>query len=323
MEASRLVLFTTDVGYLIPTLVAAGQVAAQTKKMGDVDVLVFLIDLDEVTTKRLRELYPELMFQALDASLFELSKGASYNKTHVPRSALARLVTGPLIAEHYQFITYLDGDIQVVGDIAPLVRAEIPEGFFLAAPDHAELCSQELGSYARHFRSYLSRLGVRADEYFNSGVLAASRKTWCILGQEALAFMRAHSAVCLYHDQSALNRVAKGRRLKLSPRYNLTSWYQELDLQAVTPVSIIHFSGGIKPWADWHPASGGAYRHLYHQLADSDPMLRDIWRVTAGRNQGLAAPEDPRESTYLEKWRRITRSRRARRMTLKSSYTIN
>ena len=312
-NVNRLAFFTTDAGYLVPTLVAANQVAAQASLRNEAHVAVFLVNMEEQVRDDLSHAFPRLQFHMLSAQAFALPAGSTFNKTHVPESALARLIVGELISPQYHHVVYFDGDIQIVGDIGPLLRFEVPSGFLLAAPDIAEIIAPEIGGFARGFRRYLRNLKVQdAAQYFNSGVLAATRETWATMGRAAFDFMSENSDICRFHDQSALNRVFHGRRIALAPRFNFNSWYQSLLPDEAPHAAILHFTGGEKPWSSRAASPISRFREPYLQLVEEFPVLEPFWSRTSGRNELSDRPKLKLVSRLLAAWRSRMRMRRVR-----------
>jgi len=309
MHKNAAIIFTTDKGYLVPTLLVAEQIALQNDVFAVADILIFLTDFTLEEFTEIEGLFADRPFKfvALDAELYALPMEATFNKTHVPRSALARLATGNLIPENYDFIIYIDGDVQIVGSLLPLVTKEPVEGQLLAACDQAYISWPEKGRYASEIRKYLHRLGIEDPfDYFNSGVLVATRSTWLKITVDALEFMRNHSRDCRYHDQSALNAVARDRRVHLSPKYNCVSWYHLLGLVEEIEPAIIHFTGGAKPWNTDTPPWNGRFRHLYSDFVSKYPLVRKYWNPQECPDQGLSLG-------WMIPWRRWLRRRRAKR----------
>ena len=273
----RLIFFTTDAGFLLPTIQAAMQVAAQARVTAIADILIFLVDMLPADKLLLEAAFAgrPFRFELLDPALPDASSVA-FNQTHVPLSTLARLATGALIPDQYEHLVYLDGDIQITGDIYPLVSHNVTEGHIAAANDTTWLCEGDSGPYWRRMRLYLDGIGV-ADphDYFNAGVLAFRRSTWAQVAPTARDFFLSHSAACLFHDQSALNAVCVGRREVLPPIYNFISGYAEIGAQEDTAPRIIHFTGAAKPWFSrcwpWY----GQFIGHYDDLLQRYPILAD------------------------------------------------
>lgn len=302
------IVFTTDHGYLVPTLVAAEQVLGQITPQDRCDVLIFTLDLAVEELCELELMFPHIRFIPLPSITGALDVSVDFNPTHVPRSAMARLTLNTVLPPEYTQILYLDGDIQIVGDIRPLIRYRVPKGMVLAGCDHAEINWSESGRYAKVMRNYITGLKItRGRDYFNSGVLAAQRDTWQALTAEALAFFNQHSELCQFHDQSALNAVARTSRIPLHPRYNFVSWFRWIGGQDWVSPAILHFTGGQKPWANTNPAANGAFRGTYVSMAARSPYLAAAFE----RTSGLHVPNSStRKLSTLMPWRALTRRRR-------------
>ena len=280
----RVVLFVSDRGFIVPTLVAARQVLAQASVMQHSDILVALVGFEASEHARLSQAFPtnELRFVPLATEMLA-APPETFQATHVNLTSVARLLTPTLIPPEYEHILYLDGDIQVIGDLTPLVAYDVPQGRLLAANDRLSFSRfkfGELGSFWRDTRQYMRDLGIQDEhEYFNSGVLAARRDTWAELCDKAVTFFEANPALCRFHDQSALNAVCQGRREIMSPRYNFASGMAELVSYKEAKPSIVHFTGAKKPWL-FNDASpwGGDFSHAYHDLLAALPFLEEYTR---------------------------------------------
>ena len=275
-EKTRAVFFTTDRGYLVPTIVGALQVMSQPDTMAIADVLIVLVDFSDAESDDIAGTFEALPcgFLRLPKSSYALPEGAVYNNTHVPQSTLARLAAGPFIPERYEHLVYLDGDIQIAGSILPLVSHDVPPGRILAGNDHAYLNCCEIGNNGVMFRNYLKKLGISDPrDYFNAGVLAARRTTWIAIASDALAYIQQNSSSCIYHDQSALNAVSVGRREVLHPSYNFISWYKDLKAEEIFAPVVIHFTGGSKPWQPVGASWGGQFLKDYKAVVERFPLL--------------------------------------------------
>lgn len=144
-------------------------------------------------------------------------------------------------------VLYLDGDIVIVGSIAPLWNTDL-SGALLGAVDIP-------GSGAA------TRLGLSAEDgYFNAGVLLIDLAQWRETGalQTVLDFVSAHPERILTVDQDALNACFHGRRKQLDYKWNvIRPFFREplalplprAEIEAVRRAArIIHFNGASKPW---------------------------------------------------------------------------
>lgn len=267
-------MFLCDGGYLFPTLVAAAQARAQTP--ADVEIRIFLdgVDLDEACIATIAKLSgaraEPIPGKVIDQ--IEHSVPPGFFQTHVNRSALFRLFIADLVSPAFDQILYVDGDIQVRHSLAPLLATDLPEGKVGAVPDWKALHCRQGMPWSEATRSYLSGLGLGADDwhlYFNSGVMLASRQTWRAIGSPALEFLAEHPDKCLFHDQSALNHVCRGRVEPISNRWNFLRQYMALPAYREIDPAILHFVGGIKPWDGVFAPWGSAEFRPYVAMARS------------------------------------------------------
>lgn len=314
------IFLTTDRGYLIPTLVAVSQMIMDPAVRDQADVIVFLVDFADHDFAQIEQELSswDVIFKRFSSNAYVLPENATYNPTHVPRSALARLAVGRDIPDCYRKVVYIDGDVQIVASLAPLLKAEPRSGNILAACDHAYMNWPESGKYARSLREYLGMLNISDPrDYFNSGVLVASRSDWIDISDKALEYIRTQSEKCRFHDQSALNAVCIGKREALSPRFNFVSWYVRLNWFNRIKPAIIHFTGGVKPWNARPGTWIGQFALSYQALVDRAPFLEQYW-AAMNRTPARKTPE----VGWLLPWRRMLRSGRIRQYIRETGFTV-
>jgi lipopolysaccharide biosynthesis glycosyltransferase len=310
------VVFVTDRGFLVPSLVAALQVLQQADVAAIADVVIILIDLDDGRIDELRQIMEGtgLRLFKMESRLFLPPDSTFFNRSHVPKTTLARLALHEVLPGHYENIVYLDGDIQITGSIAPLVRHTVKDGFIAAGADGIWLCRGDIGAFWPAKAAYLADLGITdAINYFNAGVLAFRMDTWRDMAPKALDFFGRNPRLCHYHDQSALNAVFVGRLEKLSPIYNFVSLCGELDMSAEVQPRIIHFTGGDKPWNHAGPPWHGRFLETYRAF------LRRYPELAADLDTRPSDKEPPRKTistvfkdAVLLPWRRFKRRARLR-----------
>lgn len=280
-------MMAADGGFLVPTITVAMQIARQPELAALVDIIIYVIDIPDDTVRALRETFGggPIAFEGIDSASFTPPEGTVFHKTHVPLATLARLSIASQLPEQYEHVIYLDGDIQVVGDIRPLIAHSVAEGRILAACDAMWLYENDAGQHWRKSKAYLAGLGIENPrDYFNAGVLAARRRSWVEIARDAKAFYLANSEKCHYHDQSALNAVCKGRREVLSPSFNFIATYAELGRLDRQDLRILHFTGSTKPWFYPGPPWHGRFMAEYRRVAESDPVLRPYFDASMSRN---------------------------------------
>lgn len=324
----RAVVFVTDHGFLVPSLVAAEQVARQASVAAMAEIYVITLDFDDATLNLLRQEFAgtPIRFANLTSVRFLPPQGTHFNKTHVPQSTLGRFALHEALPEHIEHVLYLDGDILVVGDIGGLVAHDVAPGHILASNDYLWLCEGEYGKFWPKHRAYLDALGVVDPvDYFNAGVLAFRLSTWREMAPKALAFFVENATAALYHDQSALNAVFHGRREVLSPQYNFITNFADFGFERAIDPAIIHFTGGGKPWFYNGLPWKGRFASIYADFLARHPTLRE--RVRRPPPDAIARTEKLYRSQWLKArfllpWRHLARHRRLRRYLSGTAFKV-
>jgi lipopolysaccharide biosynthesis glycosyltransferase len=314
--SKRLILLTSDRSFVLPTLIACTQILEQAGMRQIADAMIVTTDLTIRELELLSETGSQIGVDVHQLTLkTELLNNLHFNKTHVPISTLARLFTPELIDTKYDHVVYIDGDVQIVGEIQPLVCYDVPKGKLLAAPDRFVLGGMSFGWRAESWREdllYLSSLGIdKPSEYFNAGVLAASRSTWSSACEEALDFFKKNSQLCKFHDQSALNAVCKGETIKLSPAYNFHTSLRQIGAEDFLSPKIIHFTGANKPWlVESQSSSASSYSSLIRSFQHRFPVCYDMFAIH--NSSGPPRRQEKRESIKSKIYEKYGRYQRRR-----------
>jgi lipopolysaccharide biosynthesis glycosyltransferase len=166
------------------------------------------------------------------------------------RAVNLRLFFDQILAD-FDTAVYIDSDVSLLADIAPLVAMKPRSSPIVAAYD---LPIMEFGKYSER----LPMSGNSA--YLNSGVLVMDLRAI----REERVFDRArqvaeeHAALCTYPDQDALNIALDGRWQVLDWRWNTLTYKLHL---LPKPPFIRHITGS-KPWT---PQKGGIERKLVEE----------------------------------------------------------
>lgn len=234
------VIYVTDAGFTVPSLVSAN-LLRETTKSPDYDILFFLIDFNDDDFLELQNSFPDIQFFTLKSSELKLSQDTQFREGHVPIATLGRLVLSQYIPPQYEHILYIDGDTQILDDISDLISLDVPEGKIASVNGSMWLPDRSQDEYLKNLG------GVSPQEYFNAGILAFRASTWKTMGIEALNFFLNNSEACQFHDQSALNAVFNEKRIALEPCYNFNTEFAKL--KTGYKPKIVHFTGGLKPWS--------------------------------------------------------------------------
>lgn len=251
-EDKCLVLLVADQHYLIPTLIVAFQIRDAIVRPEDVDVIVYVTsprssDMDAASRhaqSRGVDVRYWLLPDTEDAQLDFTS--------HVSPATLGRLFIAEELSDEYSRLIYVDGDVQITGNISDFLNFVPPDNMLVASVDSVAACINPKSAHGQDFLGYISNLGINEiDQYFNAGILCCKLSTWKSTAREAIAYIRSHPDRCRFHDQSALNAVMRGKWLPMHPRFNYGPIYQEIG--APFDPEIFHFHGPDKPWTESMP----------------------------------------------------------------------
>ncbi len=239
--ASCCVALTADVKYLFPAFVSAIS-ARQNSSTEKADVIIFCLDLDEVTERLFGSICERENIKLLRLAS-DVIEGAS--------AMMARLFLTRFVPATYQQFLYMDGDVLVTGSLDPLIDAHVPVGYFLAANDPLCFLLDDDTRQSRDLRAHLHNIGitgVRAKSYFNSGVLRIHRTGWEKTGEGAWECYSRNEAPSRFPDQDAINLAGGEHRLPMSLRWNYPVFLHNARLEKVINPRIHHFMSLPKPW---------------------------------------------------------------------------
>ncbi len=160
----------------------------------------------------------------------------------VTKASYVRLALQEIVSPGVDRVLYLDADMRVMSELAPLLEADM-RGFPLAAVNDILL----------YQRDWLAQTWQRLSmpqqaDYFNAGVLLFDWPGTIQSGllDRATAFACANPTLCVMHDQDALNVAAAENWKPLDPRWNMLDYYFRFSSRHAARIK--HFTGP-KPWS--------------------------------------------------------------------------
>jgi|TARA_B100001093_G_scaffold462419_1_gene477625 lipopolysaccharide biosynthesis glycosyltransferase len=308
------VCYVTDSNFLLCTLLSASLIGENSRYSELVDIFICLVGFEECQHDKLKALFhgKNIQFLPMKATDYDLGNDCYFEPSHVPKSSLGRLALHKVLPDGYSNIVYLDGDTYIVDSVESLLTHRVKPGHILAANEFLWLCEGERGAFWKKHMDYLSYHGIdKVDAYFNSGVFALKRETLAESSESIINYFRKHAGACLYHDQSALNAYFYGRREIMSPRYNYSLGFYDLNRMEADQPAVLHFTGGEKPWKTkasvWPQSIINAYLEFSEKHAELSPF---------GLNSNAIQPKSSTSTV-----RRILQSiRRQKRSKLMHNY---
>lgn len=219
-----------------------------TNKYNSFDVYVLSLGVKEESKRKLQDVFykSNLHIYFIDIKESVLVKFPIRKKDYLSLATYLRLFMPDKLPDNINKILYLDSDIIINGDIAPLFNTDVTGKYAAACLDVDQDNCLRL--------NYDKRLG-----YYNAGVFLFN--IYEMRKIKFMEFVRDYvenvNAPLKYHDQDVLNFLFKGKIVSVNHKWNLLECYylkKELhDLyddidDAIEHPMIIHYSSSFRPW---------------------------------------------------------------------------
>ena len=185
---------------------------------------------------------------------------------HISISTYYRLLIPAILPNNLNKILYLDCDLLVLDNLKDLLDLDITE-FDLACVE------EDLGA------NHNLKIGLKSYEaHFNAGVLLINLERWRQRNYlaEFINYLQANRMRLVYWDQDVLNVVLKDK-LFLKSKWNITTSYLDKNhFNKIKDMSILHFTGDLKPWNN----IGNPFSEIYFSAVFSNLnqyKLKIIW----------------------------------------------
>jgi lipopolysaccharide biosynthesis glycosyltransferase len=214
--------------------------------------------------------------------------------SHISKMTYARLLVPQMFRDTASMALYIDSDLLVLDDLAPIWQTDLKGAVLGAVVDEID----------RHRNTGDPRFdGVPpVVNYFNAGVLLIDLKRWRDerISERSLEYL-VRNPRSPYSDQDALNVACDGLWTQLDPRWNFQNHCSTRisRMSASDRPGIVHFVTGSKPW---NPEVRSVNARLYNAFRNRTSFaqtpterMRDFGlRLSAGvrnviRRRGLLA----------------------------------
>lgn len=196
---------------------------------------------------------PQLTVRCLNVEPLVESKGTQlYVCSYFSKEAYFRLLI-PELFSAFSRVVYLDCDLVVNRDIADILPPDMGDNLLGAVRNHHDLLTA---------KRITEQLGVKEENYFNSGVLVFNIGRWNAekITEKCFAYIKtARPEQLVFVDQEVLNAVCADRVLYLDYAWNFC-WFtllvpvpawQSYAEQMGESFYVLHFACELKPWS--HP----------------------------------------------------------------------
>lgn len=174
----------------------------------------------------------------------------------------------PSLFPDYEKILYIDCDVVVLQDIANLYNTDVKGNIFVAMHEETMTEMDVFGRYSEEF------LGVKRENYFNSGILLINCEEYdkANIEERFINFMHKYKFE-VAPDQDYLNVLCKDRIKYLDVGWNKTPFpnrpFDDKDLR------LIHYKLNFKPWH----YSGVRYEEYFWKYAKLSPFYTELYEM--------------------------------------------
>lgn len=170
----------------------------------------------------------------------------------------------PLMFPEYDKGIYIDSDVVLTGDVAELYETDIGDNFIGACRDYSIADVPPLVAYTEN------AVGVKGDEYINSGVLLMNLKKMRDTGFEEhfLNLLNTYHFDSIAPDQDYINAICNGKIYYLDQKWDTMP-------DSSVPVSepkLIHYNLFSKPWC----YDGIKYEEEFFKYAEDCGYIDEI-----------------------------------------------
>lgn len=247
------IVFATDANYVVPTYVAISSLIRHLDKdmINNIDIYILCsTSINDEHKEYFSKLHKNIYFENVYLENLNLSNELDY----ISIVTYYRILI-PEKLKQYDKCLYLDSDILVTGDIAPLIQMDIGNNFILGCKNYF---SKEY--LTKFYKNRCEECGIDSlDTYVNAGVLLINIKELRNTNIVDMMLKDVGKNTYTYNDQDIINKYCYGKIGLISVRYNfMVQYLKRMDIisdvlkedlyEIVKEPVIIHYSTKKKPW---------------------------------------------------------------------------
>lgn len=213
------IIVAADAAYAMPLTVTLHSALRRLDKHREVEIVIADGGLGAANCARIQTAlggaHPRMTLRFVAP---QMERFASFNSGIYSRSTYLRIMVPEFFPRGRKKALYLDSDILVTTNLAPLWDTDLGSFPVWAVQDYA------LGAFDEFVRDRFPEIEAPADAvYFNAGMLLFNLPVWETekISERALEFLDKHSQRLSFPDQDALNATLAGNWGRLDPRWNI------------------------------------------------------------------------------------------------------
>lgn len=237
------IVFASDAAYAMPLATALRSLVDSNRAAWPLDVHILHDGIPQALRRRIEGSLParsaNLSWPQANLDRF----GAMLTAPGISKMTFARFLIPELFDDSVERVLYIDSDTLTLGDLGPLLTADLAGATFGAVHDEIDqLIKQGHPRYAQV---------PRVANYFNAGMLLIDLPKWrsSAMSERAYRYLEAHPTTP-FADQDALNVAGDKDWHALASQWNFQKHF-ETRIDAMSPAArprIVHFVTSSKPW---------------------------------------------------------------------------
>jgi lipopolysaccharide biosynthesis glycosyltransferase len=269
------VVFSLDANYIQHFCVAITSLLENNLK--NIERIFLITDIDKKQLVKtfsfiLTKYYKTIVYLKIDDSIIKKFRVDS----HISQAAYYRLFLPEILPNDIDKVLYLDSDIVVNEYLDSLFQLEfksstskgnINELKCTSGKDPEELYLFAVSEVRWQDLNRLQTIGLSGCKYFNSGVLLINLRKWRVenITKKLISIALNYKDKLKFHDQDVLNIAFENYWGELNYKFNTVNLDYLEEKVYKKNYSIIHYTGGSKPWhfRNRHPLKAVYWYYLW------------------------------------------------------------
>ena len=230
-----------------------------------------------------------------EISIYEFDKDLSIfpgiTHGHISEATYYRFFFDDYLPKNLDYFLYADADIICHKNPINLIKSDIKR---------LEKSTQVVAARTEVFKEkeiepHWDRLSLSGERYFNAGVLLINYQKWLneSISEKLYQKLIEFKDILLYWDQDVMNMVIDDEFLEINPNLNFDLFIstdknnlsprKHFGQNALDDMSLLHYTGSIKPWTVRGSFNKKAryFHDAYYELFGIKYLIKNTWRVSS------------------------------------------
>ena len=210
---------------------------------------------------------------------------------HISEATYYRFFLDAYLPHELEHVAYVDADIICHKNPIPLIRESINN---LKNTNYIISAKTELVRGNKN-ELHWDRLPLIGNRYFNAGVMIIDFQKWNKnkIPEKLYSTLQKHYDKLIYWDQDVLNLVFDDNYLELNKNLNFDLFIstdqnnlspeEHFGKNALEEMSLLHYTGSIKPWTVRGSFNKKAtyFHDAYYELFENKYTIKNSWKISS------------------------------------------